>query len=396
MAAPARGLWHRYPDMTTADPGRRRPQVLVYSERNVIARKWHALQYEFEDMGAELGVADVVALRLGPQTPFSRAAYRVNRGVGRRGTLDVNIEEVAITGEYDLFFAFFAFPSDIPHIQRLKGWRERCKQAVCFVGEHYTQEEAENRRHLELLRKLGFDRVYLFNAAPMESVASMVGCPVEFMGHGVDALRFSPYPLVPPRTVDLYQYGRRSDVTHAAALELSREDGVFYIYDTVFNVPLEDHRAHRTLVAETLKRSRYFFSYRPGENLDRAKGDDTLSSRYFEAIGGGAVLLGSRPGVKEYDECFPWQDATIEIPFEAHDLREIIADLDAQPERIATARMNNIVQTLRTLDWVYRWARILEQAGLPLTQGMHDRMAALERLADTAEEREAAALERLG
>ena len=378
--------------MTAADG----PRVLVYSERNVIARKWHALQYEFEDVGTEIGLADVVAPRARERTPVNRALYRVNRGAGRGGMREVHLEEMTITGDYDLFFAFFAFPSDIPHIQRLKGWRKRCKKAICFIGEHYTQENEQNRRYLQMLRELGFDQVYIFNTAPKETIASIVGCPVEFMGHGVDAFRFSPYPLVPERSVDLYQFGRRSDVTHAAALDMAKRDGLFYIYDTIFNVPLEDYLAHRNLVAETMKRSRYFFAYRPGENLGRAQQDDPLSSRYFEAIGGGAILLGSRPGTKEYDECFPWPDATIEIPFEAHDLREIIADLDAQPERIATARMNNIVQTLRTLDWVYRWARILDRAGLPVTQPMRDRMAALERLADMAEERETAALERLG
>src|SRR5918997_1068803 len=91
------------------------PRVLVYSERNVIARKWHALQYEFEDVGAQVGLADVVAPRLGRQTPFNRVFYRINRGVGRRGMQELNIEEVPINGEYDLFFAWFAFPSDIPH-----------------------------------------------------------------------------------------------------------------------------------------------------------------------------------------------------------------------------------------------------------------------------------------
>lgn len=371
------------------------PRVLVYSKRNIIVGKWNALQYEFEDVGAELGLAQIVAPRLGEQTPFSRVVHRIDRGLGGRRTLE-NIEEVPITGDYDLFFAYFAFPSDIAHIQRLKHGRERCKQAVCYIGEHYTHEEPQNRRYLELLREFGFDRVYVLNPVPKESIASIVGCPVEFMGHGVDAMRFSAYPLVPPRTVDLYQYGRRSDVTHEAALAMVREDGIFYIYDTVFNVPLEDHRAHRMLIAETLKRSRYFIAYRPGENRDKASSDDPLSSRYFEAIGGGAVLLGSRPRMPEYDKCFPWPDATIAIPFEAHELREIIADLDAQPGRIATARMNNIVQTLRNLDWVYRWAQILDQAGLPVTPAMRDRIAALERLADLAEERETAALERLG
>lgn len=383
------------PRPPSALPATDGPKVLVYSERNVIARKWHALQYEFEDVGAEVGLADVVAPKVLERSPLSRVYYRLNRGVGKRTLTEVSLEEIEITTNYDLFYAFFAFPSDIPHISKLKRWRERCGKAMCFIGEHYRSEESVNRRYLQMLKDLDFDHVFIFNTAPSESIASVVDCPVEFMGHGVDAFRFSPYPLLPERAVDLYQFGRRSDVTHAAALELARSDGLFYIYDTIFNVPLEDYRAHRNLVAETMKRSRYFFAYRPGENLGRAQEDDPLSSRYFEAVGGGAVLLGSRPGSKEYDACFTWPDATIEIPFEAHDLREIIADLDAQPDRLARARMHNIVQTLRSLDWVYRWEHILERAGLPLTEGMRDRKNRLSELADLAEERETEARERL-
>src|SRR5688572_16910436 len=97
------------------------PRVLVYSKRNVIARKWHALQYELEDVGAELGLADIVAPRPSRQTPLDRVYNRINRTLGRGGVMEESTEEVPIQGEYDLFFAFFSFPSDIPNILRLKG-----------------------------------------------------------------------------------------------------------------------------------------------------------------------------------------------------------------------------------------------------------------------------------
>ena len=370
--------------------------MLVYSERNAIARKWHAFQYEFEDVGAHLGFTQIFAPALLARSSVSRTFYRLSQSVSRRALTEVSLEQIEIVEDFDLFYAFFAFPSDIPHITHLKRWRERCGKAMCFIGEHYSAEAEANRPYLQMLNELDFDRVFVFNTAPAESVASIAGCPVEFLGHGVDAYRWSPYPLVPERSVDFYQFGRRSETTHAAALDMVRRDGAFYIYDTIFNVPLEDHQAHRSMVAETMKRSRYFFAYRPGEDRGRAQQDDPLSSRYFESIGGGAVVLGSRPGAKEYDDCFGWPDSTIEIPFEAHDLRDIVAALETDPVRLARARMQNIVQTLRTLDWVYRWRRIFDAAGLPHTQAMGDRITDLERLAESAEERETAALERLG
>ncbi len=76
-------------------------------------------------------------------------------------------------------------------------------------------------------------------------------------------------------------------------------------------------RCTRRLMAEYMKRSRYFFSYRPGEDLDRGRDDDVLSSRYFEAAAGGAVLLGSRPDTPGYEARFGWPDSAINIPYEA-------------------------------------------------------------------------------
>jgi hypothetical protein len=372
------------------------PPALVFSERNAVARKWHAIQYEFEDVGIESGIGEIVAPALRPLTPLSRATYRINRVAGRRPMLvEVGLEDVRITRDYELLFAFFAFPTDIPHLQHLKGWREHCKKAVAFIGEIYSHDIEPVMPNLELLRELDFDRVYVFNARTAATIESIVRCPVEFLPLATDGFRFSPYPKVPPRVIDLYQFGRRSDATHAAALELALADELYYVYDTIFNVPLEDPRAHRQLVAHTMKRAKYFFAYRPGEDRARAAADDGLSARYFEAIGGGAVLLGSRPGAKEFDACFPWEDCVIEIPFEATNLREILAELEADPVRIALARKHNIVESLRRHDWGHRWARILDDVGVARPAALDARLAAIAELADLAEAGETAALEHI-
>ena len=210
---------------------------------------------------------------------------------------------------------------------------------------------------------------------------------------GEDADGFVPrfqilfYPDPPARAVDFYQFGRRSPVTHAAALDMARRDAAFYIYDTIFNVPLPDHRAHRELMAAIMKRSRYFFSYSPGEDPDKGPQDDCLSTRYFEAVSGGAVLLGNAPDSPEYRQCFGWPDSTIRIPYEAHDLADIVAELESQPERLEQARRNNTVAGLRRHDWAYRWAQVLDAAGLAPSTRMDDRVERLEELATMAEGR---------
>jgi hypothetical protein len=362
------------------------PRALVLSERNAESRKWHAFQYEFEDVAAAV---DDVALLAPPERPVGKPRYVLNRAVRFAGHPERYSEPamrpVRIARDYDLFFATFSFASDIPHLLQLRDLQKRCARKVCFIVELFTQQIAQARPYLELLRRFEFDQVFLFNPAPRDAVAEIVGCPVDFLGLGVDALRFSPYPQPPARCVDFYQFGRRSSVTHDAVLDMAARDGTYYVYDTIHNVPLPDYRPHRVLMAETLKRTRYFFAYRAGEDLERVRADDALSSRYYEGGAGGAVLLGSHPHSAQWEDQFGWPDAVIDIPYDAHDLREIIAELETQPERLARASTSNVLGALRRHDWSYRWARVLEAAGLPPRPALTARMERLESLAAMAE-----------
>ncbi len=371
------------------------PRVLMLSERNAEIPKWQAPQYEFEDVVGEVDSVAMIAPPAVTRSKVSRARRKLLRAAGRRAFRAPKLRSTDVSGEYDVFFAVLMFPDKAPNLLALRDWRSRCDKAVCFIVELFSEHVEDMAENLELLAELRFDRIFVLNPRPKDAIAERTGSKVEFLPLGVDALRFSPCPLLPARSVDLYQFGRRSPVTHDAALELARRDGAFYVYDTVFNkVPLEDHVTHRTMMAEYMKRTRYFFSYRPGEDLDRGRDDDALSSRYFEATAGGAVLLGSSPDSAEYRDTFGWPDATIEIPYEARNLREIIAGLDEQPERLARARVNNVTHSLRRHDWVHRWGRVLDAAGMPHTEAMRERMRLLESLALETEARLTADLER--
>lgn len=92
-------------------------------------------------------------------------------------------------------------------------------------------------------------------------------------------------------------------------------------------------------------------------------------------------MLGAAPDCDAYREYFDWQDAVIEIPYEATNIAEIIADLDSQPERLAIARRNNVVNSLLRHDWVYRWQLILDKVGLEPTLRMKARQEHLTNLA---------------
>ena len=92
-------------------------------------------------------------------------------------------------------------------------------------------------------------------------------------------------------------------------------------------------------------------------------------------------MIGTPPICEAYTTYFNWQDAVIEIPYNAADVADIIAELDAQPERIKRIRQDNIINSLLRHDWVYRWSQILDKVGLEQTPEMLSRQTYLKNLA---------------
>ena len=84
---------------------------------------------------------------------------------------------------------------------------------------------------LDLLAE--FDHVFVGVQHAVDEVSKIAGVPCRYLPLAADVLRFSPYPIPPPRTIDVCNIGRRSEVTHAALLRLARERRLFYYYDTV-------------------------------------------------------------------------------------------------------------------------------------------------------------------
>jgi hypothetical protein len=71
----------------------------------------------------------------------------------------------------------------------------------------------------------------------------------------------------------------------------------------------------------------------------------------------------------------------IQIPYDAADIADVLANLNAQPERLARIRTDNVVNSLLRHDWMYRWGTILDTVGLEHTPEMRAREVYLKNLA---------------
>jgi len=354
-----------------------RPRILILSMRNLTTHASRCATYEFEDTISACDAVDVVAPVRTPSP--GRISRRLQRSVGRPDwtvTASVPLEP-----EYDLLLATFQEPSDLEYFARLRGIRERCRRTACMLQEVWASQMDQWRPHLRALSE--FDVLFTPLASSTSTLSELSGRPCHFVIGAADALRFCPYPGPPDRSIDVYSMGRRSKAVHRALLDLADAGTYFYLYDTVANFSVMNPAEHRALLRNFVKRTRYFLAYPAKfDSPEETHGQQEVGLRHFEGAAGGAVMLGSPPRCQAYEDHFDWPDAVVPVSTsEPSDIREVIAELDRQPERVERIRRNNIVNALLRHDWVYRWRQMLDVIGLAPSEGMSVREAQLKRLA---------------
>ena len=381
-------------DVAVLVPGAARGHVLQLSMRRVHDLVAFCAPDELEDLVAEVTGADRVEITDYDAVENARRVYKGGRRLFRSRTLAraiaPGLRTPSLDREYELFFPVFNHPFELWALAAVPDWRARCRKAICFISEIWIHELPEYL--IELLSD--FDHLFIAMQHPVAEVARIVGKPCSYLPLAADVLRFSPYPVPPPRTIDVMNIGRRSPVTHAALVELARERKLFYYHDTVrvggahgkqVTFGVSDPAEHRLLLANLLRRSRYYLCYRGRVNEpEQTAGHEEISGRFYEGAAAGAVLIGEPPRCAEFEVQFDWPDVVMRLPFDSPDVGEVLAALDADPERLERARRNNARQAALRHDWLHRLQAVYQTAGLPPTEAMRERERRLRELADLA------------
>jgi hypothetical protein len=374
-------------------PAQRRDlDVLILSMRGSADLVGYCALYEFEDVISETLGAEIFAPTDLRTIERSRKAYKLLRYATGSARLAELLRHdgraFRIDKELDAFFAIFNNLFEVFALSAVPGWRQRCRFAACYICEALPPELPVYL--VELLKD--FDHVFIGVNNSRESVANISGRPCTYLPMGVDALRFCPFPNPPLRSIDVCEIGRRSEITHAALLALAQAKGFFFYYDTVVSTPVpkkgeiisfrvRSPREHRMLLANILKRSRYFIANRAWADKQEAQNNE-LSSRFYEGAAAGCIMLGKPPDTADFASQFGWEDAVIRMPFDAPQVGDLIAELDADPVRSARIRQNAVTSALLRHDWAYRLRPILQVAGIAPPERLVTREATLRSLAD--------------
>jgi hypothetical protein len=371
-------------------------RVLVASSYNATKRTYGNLLYELCKVVRDVEDADLLAPEPAVQTSPSgdlastlvkgrKMARQVTSklrnfaGMGRLPTLAPS----PVEKDYDFFFYVCAFPRELAELARFENWRSRSRRSAVFLLETWSKLLPQDRGELRILDQ--FDHVFVYQRSSLPAVQSYTRTPCSAITGGVDCLLATPFPQEPPRVIDVYSMGRRAPAMHDQLVRLAEEQKLFYVYDPVSHSIVLDWHESRLMTFNLIKRSRYFvaFDHMVGSPLKRAEsgGEPAVPMRYYEGAAAGSVIIGSKPATSEFDEQFDWPDAVVDVPSEPRDVAAVLAELDAQPERMERIRRTNAVMALRRFDWAYRWREVLDVMGLPPGPKLDQR---LRRLADTA------------
>lgn len=340
----------------------------MLTRRDVERKVWQASQYEFEDVIDDVDDVALIrprALRRGAFSDLAhRALNRAGREVGRDRRSSMLPPET--TADSELLFAVFAAPHEIGALPHVREQLTRSRRRVAFIVEMYTSDLPQSADYIRQLR--GFDHVFVFTRDVLPAVRELSGAPASFLSTGVDALRFAPPTPQLARPFDIVSYGRRLETSHRALRRAQDAHALAYEFDTVRGVfEVTDHRDHRVALATRLQRAELAVVYKNNDDpgrIARTEGEETLTNRYFEATAAGAVVIGSRPHIPDFEDSFPWPDAVVPVAAPDERLADTVQRLLADRPRLEAARTAGIEAGLRRHDWSHRWSVILDSVGM--------------------------------
>ncbi|MBL8327514.1 MAG: glycosyltransferase family 1 protein [Rubrivivax sp.] len=358
-------------------------RVAVVSLRGTQREVWRALPFEFEDLITQMDAADIV----GPaavvrRSPFQKRVQRALQRFVKPRPYAPAVRPLPTTDRlYDMLFVPIGDFGELGLFKQLRPWMESSRVRVAWIVELWSQSIPLNAGAIRQLQH--FDIIAVGCENSVEPLQKALGKPCFYLPAGVDAMRMMPGDPPAPRHIDVYQMGRRSNATHQALLTMSNQRGWYYLYDTSWGLETNDPVQHRALLANTIKRSRFFIANRAKVDApQQTGGQQEVGFRFFEGAAAGTIMLGEIPDTPSFKQLFGWEDAVIALPFGSDNVEAVIDELLASPERMAAIQARNVRESLLRHDWAYRWQALLEQAGLPPMSALLARQKRLGELAD--------------
>ena len=337
------------------------------------------LTFEFEDVVAHCDDRVRIETTSVPTESTRRQIWRARKAA------ELLIDPRKGRGGDELVFAVAQVLPDLADHLAFQPLIRSAATKAAFVEEVWVRDIP---LRIDVRRQLAqFDHIFVSCAATVGPLAEHLDTPVTYLPPSVDHERFAAHPW-PPLAIDAYAMGRREPKLHEALLRWVAEDpSRFYLYDTVTgNRQLRDHAQHRGMLAEFVRRSRYFMVCGAKFNRPKETGDQSeLGYRFFEGAAAGAVMVGTKVTAPTFPQFFDWEEPVVVVDPSGDDLADCIDALDADSNRRAAMRRRNASGSLRAHDPAHRWRTVLKTLGLEEPPGVEQRIRRLAQRADAVD-----------
>jgi len=367
------------------------PRTGVFTVRNSLYGVSRCPGLEFEDIIVE--ELEPGAVFVEPmQDASGQLGLKTNRWLKRRGVpvgdFAFGAKTRSMGQDLDLFFAAPAVSSDLLALSTLHDWRKRSKVAVCYLQELWISEfDRQLAGVADILRQ--FDHVFVGLYHTAEALSRKLGIKVEYMPLGIDAEMWNPYIGTPkPRDIDVCAIGNMDPGTHEALWNWAEDTGRYYSFTTTGGARLSvSHRIHRQNLAQTLKRSKFFFTFMAKRVVtSQRSAQEEFGPRYYEGAGAGAIQIGDAVKTNPaYLEHMDWEGAVIEVPYASADMPALLEDIEKNADWLEEVRRRNVANCLTRHDHLNRWDMVMKAAGFEATPTAEARRARLQEQAANLE-----------
>ena len=343
---------------------------VLLSRRNPASAGWVAID-EFEDLFQRLCDARILCPdhRLLLRDPLGKVQRRL---LGRFQPLKENVERDA-----ELLLVVARAPTDLSMLYSLTNARKRFRKIAGYVIDSYFTEGFESSAK-------SYDHIFCTTQEGVDFVQTKFGVSSSVLRQGFDCLAWASTD--PARSIDLIGFGRQPASYHR---EFQRwfhdsQSNILYLHSPIGAKAGSAVWVERPMMLKLLQRSKMSLAFHllvePEESRPRAA--SFVTSRWFESLAAGCIIVGRRPPGEMAAEMFDWPNALIELPDRPSDATDLIRSLACDASFLQETRTRNVIKMCRRHDWRYRIRGIYKHFDLLLPESLKAEIIALEELAN--------------
>ena len=322
--------------------------IVILSRRERPFVGWVAID-EFEDLFARLMGSTVLV-------PTSRPIAPGVLGRAQRKLIKDFRPLDDCPDKAELLLVVARGPGDLNAIQSVTKLRQRFRYVAGFVIDSYFTEAfgPAARR---------YDHIFTTTEIGAETVRTRFGVSSSILRQGFDCLTWAC--LDDDRSIDVIGFGRQPDSYHRAfQTSFHRVDSpILYLHSPIGATQGEAVWNERPMLLKLLQHSKVSIAFHLGvaPPPGRPFHADFITSRWFESLACGSIVVGKRPSGSMALDMLNWDDSTFELSDDPNAAAEMISALCSDHNYLSRTRRRNVVEMSRRHDWRHRIMQILRQ-----------------------------------